>query len=265
MSESRRGVQSIDRAVAILRCFTAREPEIGISELSRRTGLSVSTTHRLLAAMQDNRLVRQAVDRRYALGPLLVQLARSGAVPTTLRDAAFPLMRRLCDEVDETVGLHALLPTYERTVVDQVESHQPLRRTYTEFGVPIALTLGAPGKALLAYLPRDRQESILAQPIPHVTAATVTDPDALRAELAEVRARGFAVSLAERIAGIRTVAAPIFERADGAVGAMSVSAPEARMPHDLIDDLGTRLAATAWTVSELLGATRDGLDGLGEA
>ena len=95
----RNGVQSIDRAVAILRCFDARRPALGISDIARRTGLSTTTTHRLLAAMQANRLVRQTSDRRYGLGPLLVQLARSGALPTTVRDAALPVMTELRDEI----------------------------------------------------------------------------------------------------------------------------------------------------------------------
>jgi IclR family acetate operon transcriptional repressor len=187
---ARAGVQSIDRAVAILRCFDARRPELGISEIARMTGLSTSTTHRLLAAMQSNSLVRQTTGRRYGLGPLLVQLARSGAVPTTLRDAALPFLRALRDEIDETVAVHELLPTDERAVVDQVESHQELRRTYTDIGVPLALPHGAPGKAILAMLPPDRQERWLSRPIPVATPRTVTDPDELRAQLAAIRTSG---------------------------------------------------------------------------
>ena len=83
-NEARGGVQSIDRAVAILRCFDAHHSALGISEIARMTGLSTSTTHRLLAAMTSNRLLAQAPDRRYRPGPLLVQLGRSGAVPAVV-------------------------------------------------------------------------------------------------------------------------------------------------------------------------------------
>jgi IclR family transcriptional regulator, acetate operon repressor len=254
---SRAGVQSIDRAVAILRCFDARRPELGISEIARMTGLSTSTTHRLLAAMQSNSLVRQAPGRRYGLGPLLVQLARSGAVPTTLRDAALPLMRALRDEIDETVAVHELLPTGERAVVDQVESHQELRRTYTDIGVPLALPHGAPGKAILAMLPPDRQARWLSRPIPAATPRTVTDPDELRAQLATIRARGWAESHAERYPGIRAVAAPLFDHTGAAVGALGTSVPEVRMDDRRAAELGERVRAVAWEVSETLGATPD--------
>ena len=197
----RSGVQSIDRAVAILRCFDAHHAALGISDIARLTGLSTSTTHRLLGSMTANRLLNQGPDKRYRPGPLLVQLGRSGAVPSSLREAARPYMVALRDEVDETVGLHELLATYERAVVDQVESRQELRRHYTDIGVPIPLPNGAPGKAMLSTLPWARQQAALAQGIEPVTDKTVTDPEALAAELAIARERGWAGSDAERTPG----------------------------------------------------------------
>lgn len=251
----RGGVQSIDRAVAILRCFDARRPDLGISDIARITGLSTSTAHRLLASMQSNRLVRQTTDRRYALGPLLVQLARNGGLPTTLRDAALPAMRQLRERADETVGLHELLATGERAVIEQVESRQPLRRTYTEFGVPLPLPHGSPGKAMLAFRPVAIQEAVLAVPLEAATQTTITDPAVLRHQLVTIRSRGYAMSLAERTPGIRTVAAPIFDHTGDVIGCLSLSAPEMRIPVDRMEELGELVRVTAWSVSEVLGAT----------
>jgi IclR family acetate operon transcriptional repressor len=256
----RNGVQSIDRAVAILRCFDARHPTLGITDIARTTGLSTTTTHRLLVAMQSNRLVRQTSDRRYGLGPLLVQLARSGALPTTLRDAALPVMTALRDEVDETVGLHEMLPSGERVVVDQVESHHELRRTYTDIGVPIQLPHGAPGKAILSMLPREEQDHFLSRPIESVTPRTITDPAALRTELAEVRRRGWAGSRSERTPGIRAVAAPIFDHTGSVIGALGLSVPEVRMDDARAQLLGRRAAECAWQISEDLGASPSAVD-----
>ncbi|HYH32073.1 MAG TPA: IclR family transcriptional regulator [Pseudonocardia sp.] len=257
---ARTGVQAVDRAVAILRCFDARRPDLGISEIARMTGLSTSTTHRLLVAMQTNRLVRQTADRRYGLGPLLVQLARSGAVPTTLRDAALPLMHALRDEIDETVAVHELLASGERAVVDQVESRQVLRRTYTDIGVPIELPLGAPGKAILAVLPAERQQWWLARPITAVAPGTVTDPDRLRAHLALIRERGWSESRTERVVGIRAVAAPVFDHSGAVVGALGTSVPDVRMDDRRTVQLGERVRDVAWQVSETLGATTEAVE-----
>jgi IclR family transcriptional regulator, acetate operon repressor len=250
------GVQSIDRAASILRCLAERHAELTLSEIARATGLTTSTVHRLLAAMQHNGLVRQSRDRRYAPGPLLVQLVR-GAGSTSLRDAAMPAMVSLRDEVEETVGLHSLLSGDERVVVDQAESHHPLRRTYTKLGMPIPLPYGAPGKVLCAWLPPNRCEAILEHEIAPLTPTTVTDPDVLRRELDDVRRRGYAVSFAERTPGIRSVAAPLFDHEGAVTGCMSVSGPEMRMPEERLHVLGWHVRAAAWSVSEVLGATRD--------
>lgn len=257
---ARSSVQSIDRAVAILRCFDSRHPSLGISEIARTTGLSTSTTHRLLLAMTANRLLAQAPDRRYRPGPLLVQLGRSGAVPSTLKGAALPFMTSLRDEVDETVGLHELLPTGERVVVDQVESRQELRRHYTDIGVPIPISHGAPGKAILSTLPWARQARVLTTPIEPVTDRTVTDPARLSEELALIRRRGWAGSDSERTPGIRAVAAPVFDHTGHAVGAIGLSVPTVRMDDDRAEQLGRRCSEVAWDVSETLGATRDAVD-----
>ncbi|MQA08374.1 MAG: helix-turn-helix domain-containing protein [Pseudonocardiaceae bacterium] len=253
-SSAARGVQSIDRAVLILRCFSARSPALGITEIARSTGLSPSTVHRLIASMQRNRLIRQTADRRYALGPLLVQVARSGALPTTLRDAALPAMRELRDATDETVGLHELLPSHERAVIEQVESHQTLRRTYTEIGVPIPLPYGAPGKVLVAHLPAAEREAILAKPIELITPTTITDPDELREQLTEIAEQGWAISLSERTPGIRTVAAPIFDHSQRVIACLSMSGPEMRLPKEKLVELGPLVRDAAWSISETLGA-----------
>ena len=252
------GVQSIDRAVAILRCFSGQTPALGVTELARATGLTTSTTHRLLEAMLTNRLVRRTADRRYALGPLVVQLVRSGGIPATLHDAAVGRMRTLRNDAEETVGLHKLLQTLEREVVEQVESHLPLRRTYTEIGVPIPLPHGAPGKVMLGFLPLHVQEVLLSKSIEPVTPTTITDPETMRAQLVTIRELGFAMSFAERTHGIRSVAAPIFDHTDTVVGALSLSGPEIRMTRPRMRTLGEAVKVAAWSVSETLGATTEG-------
>jgi IclR family acetate operon transcriptional repressor len=260
MQETRSSVQSIDRAVAILRCFDARTPDLGISDLARATGLSTSTVHRLLLAMQENGLVRQTAHKKYAIGPLVSQLAHLGGSSSGLRDAAMPVLRALRDHTGETAAVHELLRSGHRVVLDQVESHHQLRRTYTEFGIPVALPLGAPGKALLAFLPWEQQQEVLNGPLEQVLPRTITDPVVLAAQFAEIRQRGFALSMTERTPGIRSVAAPVFGSSGQVVGCLSVSGPEMRMSVELMDEYGVRIVGAAWSVSEVLGATAVGRD-----
>lgn len=255
----RNGVQSIDRAVAILRCFDGRTPELGISEISRSTGLSTSTVHRLLAAMQENHLVRQTGTKRYGLGPLLLQLANSGAMPRTLREAALPFMTTLRDEFDETIGLHELLRTGHRIVAAQVESHQELRRTYTDIGVPIRLAYGGPGKAIMCAMPEAERVRHLAEPVDPLTPATVVDPEAIERELADARSRGYAESNGQRTVGICAVAAPVFDHTQRVIGAIGASVPAVRMNPERMAEMGCRVREVAWRLSTALGATAAGV------
>jgi IclR family transcriptional regulator, acetate operon repressor len=262
VQQRRNGVQSIDRAVAILRCFDGRRPELGISELARSTGLSTTTVHRLLAAMQKNHLVRQTGTKRYGLGPFLLQLANSGAIPRTFREAALPFMTDLRDEFDETVGLHEFIGKGHRIVAAQVESHQELRRTYTDIGVPIKLAHGAPGKAIWSALPVDEFRRLLAEPIERKTDATTVDPVEVERELGVARARGYASSKGQRTVGIYAIAAPVFDHTQKVIGAIGVSVPEVRMTADRADLMGTRVREVAWQLSTALGATAGGVHAL---
>ncbi|MGV0744801.1 IclR family transcriptional regulator [Mycolicibacterium sp. XJ870] len=255
----RNGVQSIDRAVAILRCFDGRTPQLGISEIARSTGLSTSTVHRLLAAMQENHLVRQTGTKRYGLGPFLLQLANSGAMPRTLREAALPFMTELRDEFDETVGLHEFLRTGQRIVAAQVESHQELRRTYTDIGVPIRLAYGGPGKAILCALPEGDRARHLIEPIDPLTPSTTVDPAAIERELADARARGYAESHGQRTLGICAVAAPVFDHTQVVIGAIGASVPAVRMDSERMGEIGRRVREVAWQLSLTLGATEEGV------
>ncbi|GFG48958.1 transcriptional regulator, IclR family protein [Mycolicibacterium agri] len=260
--QRRAGVQSIDRAVAILRCFDGRSPELGISELARQTGLSTTTVHRLLAAMQKNHLVRQTGTKRYGLGPFLLQLANSGAIPRTFREAALPFMTDLRDEFDETVGLHEYLGAGHRIVAAQVESHQELRRTYTDIGVPIKLPHGGPGKAIWSALPQEERRRYLAEPIEKKTEATTVDPVEVERELDQARARGYATSKGQRTVGIYAIASPVFNHTQKVIGAIGVSVPEVRMTEERAEHMGQRVREVAWQLSTTLGATEEGVHAL---
>jgi IclR family acetate operon transcriptional repressor len=253
----RGSVQAIDRAVSLLRCFSQAEPRLSLSELARRTSLSTSTAFRLLTSLQENGVLHQVSGRMYQLGPVFLQLASIAMSEIDLPGAARPIMTELRDETDETVGLHVLLPNLTRLVLDQVESRQPLRRTYTELGQPIALHLGAPGKVLLAYLPEADRESVLARPMGKATPATITDLRELRANLNTIVQTGYAVSLGERVAGVRTVAAPIRNQFDRVTACLSVSGPESRMSAERLTEFGRLAADAGLRVSRLLGARLD--------
>jgi IclR family acetate operon transcriptional repressor len=259
-------VQSFDRAVAILDAFTADRPELGVSEIARITGLSRSTVHRLLVTLRRHELVQQLPNHTdYALGPHLLRLAQAAYSHVNLQKAASAIMASLRDECDETIGLHARLGPGTRTVLYQVESKQPLRRTYTEIGMPISIHQGAPGKVLLAFSSPELQEEILAGELAAATPRTITDPRKLRAELARARRNGYAVSLEERVAGISTVAVPVANHTGTVIAALSVTGPSTRLSRKRLLQLVDPLARAAHAISVALGYGGEELVGAGSA
>jgi IclR family transcriptional regulator, acetate operon repressor len=257
MTADPNGVQSIDRAVAILTAFTPQQPTIGVVELSRMTGLSRSTTHRLLASLLSHGLVRQvAAGDKYTLGPTVLSLASVADKSMDLRWMAGDLMERLRDLGEETVGLHVYRPPRWRITLDQVESLHALRRTYTDLGRPIPVHQGAPGKVLLAHLPAPVVDRVLAGPMESATPRTVVDPEALRREFEEIAARGYAISVEGRVPGIAAIAVPVFDHRSGVAAALSISGPTVRLNEARLHHLAGTARQIAQEFSERLGYRR---------
>jgi DNA-binding IclR family transcriptional regulator len=221
------GIAAVDRAVAVLDVFTRGQLRLGVSDIARATGLSTSTAHRVLASLCTHGLVTK-VGPNYALGPRILQLAAAARDTGSLTAVARPVMTRLRDATGETVGLH-VIKGGARFVIDQVESTQPLRRTYTEWGQPIPLYQGAPSRVLLAYADEQTIASVLAGPFESVTSNTVVDADELVREIDLIRQDGYTFSFEERVAGIRSIAVPLRDYTGSVIGAMSVTGPAIRV------------------------------------
>lgn len=248
------GVQSIDRAVALLSVFTPERPVVGLSDIARLTGLSRSTVHRLLAALSAHGMVQQAPhSTSYSLGPRLLGLADTARHHLTRERQAEPVMTWLRDQCGETVALHVLDETPARHTLSQVESTQPLRRTYTDLGTPHPAHQGAPGKVLLAFAPEHVRETALSRRLASPDGSTVLRPDVLRAELEEVRRQGYAISLEERVKGVVTVAVPARDHTGEVSAALSISIPAVRAGRDELLALAPLALHAASTLSARLG------------
>lgn len=244
------GIAAVDRAVAVLDVFTAGQPRLGVTDIARATGLSTSTVHRVLASLRTHGLVTK-LGPNYALGPHILQLAASARGTGNVTAVARPVMTRLRDATGETVGLH-IIKGNGRFVIDQVESTQPLRRTYTEWGQPIPLYQGAPSRVLLAYSDEHTIAAVLAGPFDSITTSTVVDRDDLVRQLDLVRQKGYTFSFEERVAGIRSIAVPLWDYTGSVIAAMSVTGPAIRVTEDwMYRALPTILQAAADISAEL--------------
>jgi DNA-binding IclR family transcriptional regulator len=223
----------------VLDLFGAERPEWGTSEIARAAGLPVPTVHRILAALTGRKyLARDEGTRRFRLGPAALDLGERARAVLDLRQAALPVLRRLARETDETALLTVPNDERDRSIcLERVESSQPLRLS-VEPGRRLPLHAGASQKALLAFLGEEEIERIAAGSLEQLCRATITDPEALRSNLAEARERGWAISFEETNIGVWGVAVPLLDVQGAAVAAIGLAGPSARLsPEEVVDHL----------------------------
>ncbi len=221
------GVQSISRAFEVLEALAEHGP-MGLSRLSVRTGLPLTTVHRLVGTLTSLGYVRLGEAKEYSLAPRLIHLGERAS--RMVSRWAIPHLTSLVDELGETANL-AMLDGDRIVYVAQVPSRHSMRM-FTEVGRRVHPHCTAVGKALLARLPENDVLALVARTgLPAHTEHTITTPEGLGAALIGVRAHGYAVDDGEQELGVRCVAVALDD--PQLPLALSVSGPAPRMTEDL--------------------------------
>jgi DNA-binding IclR family transcriptional regulator len=236
-------VQSIERAFAVLGALA--DGPVGVTEVADRVALPKSTVARLLGSLQREGVVEQVPGgTRYRLGARIASLAAGVAGTGSLVAIARPHLVELSSAVGETAGL-SVPDGFEVHYVDQVDTaHQVQIRDWTGTRVPMHAV--SSGLALLARLPAAAQQRFLDRALERFTAATMTDPAAIRARLRQVRLDGYAWVHEEFAEGLNSVAAAITDASGDVVAAVHVHGPSYRFPASgSEDEMGRLVVATA--------------------
>jgi DNA-binding IclR family transcriptional regulator len=198
------------RALGLLDAFDEAHRVLSLSQIARRTGTPLATTHRRLRDLVDGRILQQRADGLYEIGARTWQLGLL-ARPTSMREAALPHLQDLVLRTGQTVhvgvrdGLYAL-------VIDRLAGS----RTFTTRHLPgsrLPLHSTALGKVLLAFAPESVQEQVLGH-LSSVTPYTVTDKELLRRQLAVVRRTRLADSVQQNRLGVASLGVPVFSTRD---------------------------------------------------
>jgi len=219
---SRNGIQVIQRASAVLRALRDDPGGLSLGQIAERVGLARSTVQRIVAALQEERLVIALNNGGIRLGPEVSSLA--AAVTFNVAEACRPCLGDLAEATGETADLSVLRG--ERMIfLDQVPGTHRLR-TVSAVGDVFPLTSTANGKAALAQLPEDRARALALTEWSSVGGGE-SGWDRLKAELEEVRARGLAYDMDEHTDGISAVGGA-FRDLNGEIHAISVPVPTSR-------------------------------------
>lgn len=245
-------VQSVDRVVQILKCFTEKRPELKLTEISDELGLNKSTVHGLINTLKYHGLIDQDEDtQRYRLGIYLMRLGDLVSSSIDIIGIARPFIVYLCNQVEETVHL-GRLDDLEVIYIDKVESTQSMRISSARGARNPAYCTGV-GKAMLAYLDKKKLNQILPEKWEGFTPTTITEKEKLLIELEKVRESGFAFDFEEKDIGLTCVAAPIFDHAGKVNYAISVSGPSIRMTDEKIELTKVLLKKATLELSQKIG------------
>ena len=245
------GTQAVDRAARLLSEVVHSTDPMTFTGLSAATGLAKSTTSRLLLALERNGLVRRDDHGRFLPGEMFVSFAWRGGAEAGLVAVAQPFLERLGQATGETVNLGVASGGLVEQIA-QVDSTYLIGGT-NWVGKSVPLHCSALGKVLLAYGAVALPGSAAGGRLERRTDKTITSDMALRADLATVRARGYAVTDEELEPGLIAVAAPVYGYDGAVVAALSVSAPTTRMTRDGVTAAAGSCAEEAAALSAVLG------------
>ncbi|TDD35612.1 IclR family transcriptional regulator [Actinomadura sp. KC06] len=254
---SGQSASTVERAADVLVLFAeAGSRTLGVTEIADALGLSKPAVHRILTSLRSRGLLRLDEEtRRYALGLTAMRLGLAYLDHIDVRRLAAPDLVALSGQTRETATL-SVRAGAQRVYVDQVTPDREVIMSVS-LGVPFPLHAGASSKAFLAFLPGPEiDECLAAGRLSRLTDRTVVDRDALRAELAAIRRRGYARSFAERQSGAASVAAPVFDHHGVPAAVVSVCGPVERFRGEA-EACAEALLAVTGRLSALMGHVTD--------
>jgi DNA-binding IclR family transcriptional regulator len=229
-------VQSVDRALRLLEVVAATAPRgETVTTLAARCEINRATAWRLLGTLEARGLVeRDPASNRYRIGLAMIRMSASAGYDGLVRRSRH-VLEAVSEKTEETAAL-AVAGQHGVTYVGEVTPSSVMAVNWVAREVPLHAT--STGKAFLAWLPRDEALGLLDLPLPRYTETTTTDPDALLAELAAIRERGYAECAGELEPALYGVSAPILNTDGRPLGVFSIWGPVSRVPVERFETLG---------------------------
>jgi len=245
-------IKALDRGLALLRRL-ADEERATLTNIALETGLTPPSAYRVLITLQRHGFAEfDESTQEWGVGIEAFRVGNGYLVRTGLLELARAPMRTLMQSTQETANL-AVADGGDVVFIAQVEARHPVR-AFFEAGARGHVHASGIGKALLAERSREELESLIRRRgLPRFTARTLDTREALFADLALTRERGWSLDDEERHEGMRCIAAPIFDATGRAVAGLSISGPTVRFPDAALARLGARVRAAADEVTHRLG------------
>jgi IclR family KDG regulon transcriptional repressor len=246
-------IQSVDRALTIIKLVSQKREGIGVTDLASIIGLNKSSIFKLLSTLVNHGFIEQDPEtKKYRLGYIYLELSSILLESIDLRSQAKPFLKQLEDLTNEVIHL-VIYDSGEVVYIEKLEGTETLR-THSKVGNRAPVHCTSVGKAILAYLPQQEVLDILDKKgLERHTDKTITETDLFLQELQKTRKLGIAVEIEENEEGITCIAAPIFDHKGEICAAVSISAPSTRMTENRVEELRPLITMTGNSISMRLG------------
>lgn len=246
-------VQSVSRAMGILDLFSPDRPLLGVTEIAEGMGLGKTTVHALIKTLVSGGFLQQDLaTSKYCLGLKLLELGHITSGNLEINQKAVYLVQRLAMESRHIcrVGLWS-----QNSIVVVLEAQPGTTGSFPyQFGPRVPAYCTSLGKAVLAHLrPVDLEAYLDETRLTRRTPQTITDPEALRADLTEAARRGYSISDREVVHTQSGLGAPVFGRQGKVLGAISISGSPDNIVGGRTAQLGSSLVDAANSVSRQMG------------
>jgi IclR family acetate operon transcriptional repressor len=245
-------VQSVDRALSIVELLLRAETPLTVREVAVGTGINRTTAHRLLASLHRRGWIERTPGAAgYRPSLRYLALVRASLDGRDFVDEVRPTMERLSLLSRETVHL-GVLDNHDILHIAKVDSPEAVGVS-SRVGTRVIAHVTGLGKALLAAGSDEELEAYIAQARQRQAPDTLTDPEALRREIALTRERGFSIDDGESSAGVRCLAVAIRGVDDRPLFAISLTGPAGRFTMERLKACVPEMRAIATTLTTQLG------------
>jgi DNA-binding IclR family transcriptional regulator len=243
--------KSLERAIDILFSFSKSHYNQSPSEIATEVGIPITSVYRFLSTFEKKGLVEKDKSTgKYSLGYDLLILESAVRKKIGLEKITRPSLNTLANETNETVQVTILNKNHGFLLFSEESPTPP--RFVPEYGYPMPLYAGCTVQVIMAHLPMEQQELILAGGLEKIGPKSILVPDELRNRLAEIRRNGFAVSYEEYYPGSKGIAVPLFKRGAEIFGSLAVSAPIERFDSEKEANVLEMLQKEAEVINTLL-------------
>lgn len=246
-------VKSVGRALDIIQLVSESRNGMGVTELSNQMDINKSSVYRILSTLaQYGYIEKDKENDKYKLGYTFLDISSKLLGSMDLRKEAKPYLRELEKETNEVIHL-VVYDQGEVVYIEKLEGNE-LMRMHSQVGKRAPMHCTSVGKAIMAYLPKEKVEQILDEKgMPMHTSYTFVNKEDLFQDLEKIRTCGYALDLEENEYGITCVAVPIFDHKGDVCAAASVSGSTMRMTKERMERLYPYIIQIGQKISRRLG------------